>query len=119
MNAIEKQIFDAVDMFFPLCSGECNLTRDQRTALAKWIAQRIKPEVITWIDVDVELPDDEETVLCCSPQYARRIWLGSHDFASSSDWLNEDGTESPVPATHWAHFPEGPIHSQPLTQPKQ
>lgn len=63
-------------------------------------------ELITWIPVSIELPDDQETVLTNVPECGEPVWLGWYD---DGTWHQIDGGEIAFPVTHWAKMPRGAV----------
>lgn len=63
-------------------------------------------ETIKWIDVDVDLPDDEVTVLVHIPEAnGEQVWPG---YLDDGYWTNCDGMRLTSAVTHWAEMPIGP-----------
>ncbi len=60
-------------------------------------------ETVTWIAIDVELPDDDETVLIALDD--GDVWTG---FVDAGQWryVSADLVEARV--THWMAFPAAP-----------
>ncbi len=65
-------------------------------------------ETITWIDVDLQKPDDDIVVLAATPSPGEPVWPGYFD-SETNDWMMADGR---IPfgyrVTHWAEMPSGP-----------
>ena len=56
-----------------------------------------------WHDARIELPDDEESVLCCEAA-TDTYWIGFHE---EGFWF-EAGGEDEIDVTHWMHLPATP-----------
>jgi Protein of unknown function (DUF551) len=65
-------------------------------------------ESIEWIAVKDRLPDDDTTVLVCSPNSHEPVWLGWYD---GCFWFGVDATEyeDDTPVVAWAPMPKGPV----------
>lgn len=61
-------------------------------------------EIIKWIPVDQQLPDDEMTVMVCHPTLNEPVWFGYHE---ESNWYTPDGCWLETAVTHWAEMPAG------------
>jgi hypothetical protein len=62
-------------------------------------------EVIQWVSVDDEYPDDQMTVLIHMPDCSDPTWIAYHD---GGDWVFDNGSKCTQRVTHWAEMPEGP-----------
>lgn len=60
---------------------------------------------IEWFPVCDGLPDDESTVLVCSPEGSEPVWPGFHD---ATGWHHVDRPATPIVVTHWAEMPASP-----------
>lgn len=60
-------------------------------------------ESITWFSVSSEMPDADETVLCCWKD--ADVWLG---YTDGEHWFAPDGFPTTQPI-FWARLPEGPV----------
>lgn len=60
-----------------------------------------------WHDAQVDFPDDDTDVLCCSAS-RDEFWVGCR---SAGAWLKEDSSselDMTLYTSHWTHLPEGP-----------
>lgn len=62
-------------------------------------------ELIHWVDVKDQLPDDETTVLIYSAKHDEPVWFG---FYEANAWFLPDGMPLLAKPTHWADMPAGP-----------
>ena len=62
-------------------------------------------EIIHWVDVKDQLPDDETTVLIYSAKHDEPVWFG---FYEANAWFLPDGMPLLAKPTHWADMPAGP-----------
>jgi hypothetical protein len=63
-------------------------------------------ETITWTDANIQLPDDNTTVLIFAPGADEPVWMGYHEY---KNWYYAEGDAlKPGAVTHWATFPNGP-----------
>lgn len=62
-------------------------------------------ELIHWVDVKDQLPDDETTVLIYSAKHDEPVWFG---FYEANAWFLPDGMPLLARPTHWADMPAGP-----------
>lgn len=62
-------------------------------------------EVIKWIPVADQLPDDEITVLVFHPSMDEPVWLAYYE---DHNWFSPDGYWLEGAVTHWAEIPAGP-----------
>lgn len=60
-------------------------------------------EVIEWIDVTESLPDDDTTVLVCTPADDHSVWPGWH---SDDKWYSASGFAI-TGVKRWAKMPSG------------
>lgn len=58
---------------------------------------------MTWIATDVDLPDDDETVLIATAD--GEVWTG---FLDAGQWRYVSADPVGVEVTHWMGFPEPP-----------
>lgn len=82
---------------------------EKRVANAIYVAEQLRAELaareaITWHDAAAELPDDETTVLVCSPDGSEPVWPGFHD---ERGWHWIESTEQCIAVTYWAEMPVG------------
>jgi hypothetical protein len=71
--------------------------------LKKTVVQMI--ELINWIPVKDQLPDDETTVMIYSAKHDEPVWFG---FYEANAWFLPDGMPLLAKPTHWADMPAGP-----------
>ncbi len=62
-------------------------------------------ELIHWIPVKDQLPDDETTVMIYSAKHDEPVWFG---FYEANAWFLPDGMPLLAKPTHWADMPAGP-----------
>ena len=62
-------------------------------------------ELIHWVDVNDQLPDDETTVLIYSAKHDEPVWFG---FYEANAWFLPDGMPLLSKPTYWADMPAGP-----------
>lgn len=62
-------------------------------------------ELIHWVDVKDQLPDDETTVMIYSAKHDEPVWFG---FYEANAWFLPDGMPLLAKPTHWADMPAGP-----------
>lgn len=64
-------------------------------------------ETTTWIRVEDQLPDADETVLIHVPEHDEPVWLGYYD---DGQWHGVDAMPlgPGMPVTHWAPMLKGP-----------
>jgi len=61
-------------------------------------------ETIIWTPVGERLPDDDTSVLICTPNAeCEPVWIGYHD--GDGCWRDAEGEL--VQVTHWAEMPKG------------
>ena len=60
---------------------------------------------LEWFSVGEQMPDDESTVLVCSPEGSEPVWPGFHDEAG---WHHVDLPATTIVVTHWAEMPAAP-----------
>jgi len=67
-------------------------------------------DVLEWINVADETPDEGVTVLLFHPQASEPVWPGYFDGCSADGYVfcSADGSFIDAPVTHWAEFPAGP-----------
>jgi hypothetical protein len=63
-------------------------------------------ELINWIPVKDQLPDDETTVMIYSAKHDEPVWFG---FYEANAWFLPDGMPLLAKPTHWADMPAGPV----------
>jgi hypothetical protein len=74
--------------------------------MSKLNALRSMQELVVWVDVTVEMPDDETTVLIFTPDNSEPVFPGWHD--SNDGWYYIDGSRVDDHVTHWAEQLHGP-----------
>jgi hypothetical protein len=64
-------------------------------------------QTVVWHSVDVEMPDDELTVLIALNDDVEPVWFGYHD-SEKGHWFTPENALISSDVTHWAELPEPP-----------